>query len=1620
MKKVTTLLAMLFILLSMAPANAAEVTWMGSYFEFEYSVEPNGGGFLTTSPFAYQSASDTEDFFYDQVNGSSGTFSSVASGDLDMAASGWDVQMSAMARGPNGGVNPANGTMVQAFAQIDPNGLGSLQGVSIEQDVLSSISRRFTVDTDCDYQLSANFTGSVSFTTIGSETSTRHAVYTIIASVSIDRYTSNGAYVDRVRTVDLDPSEMQTFTVHLSPSYVYQLEVFLRLGTDLLNYTTVPSWAITGSLSGTYRLGTSGTPLRLSAFVTPVQIPPVADAGDDQQVLEGAEVSLHGSGTDQDGTIVSYNWTQTGGTPVSLSGASTQTATFTAPTYEPEDPLHQTGEALVFRLTVTDNDGDTDTDDVIINVSNVNQPPVANAGNDRSVNEGTAVSLSGSGTDPDGTIASYHWTQTGGPQVTLTGASSQTPSFTAPSVNKTEADLVFELEVTDNGGLKGTDAVTIHVANVNRYPVLDPIGNKGVDEGRSLIFLISASDPDDDDTISILASPLPSGASLTDYGNGTARFSWTPGFLADGDHDITFTARDNGSPQRSDSETITVTVNNVNRAPVLDPIGNQEVDEGALLEIIVIASDPDGDTLTLSASGLPDGSNFDAVTRTFSWTPGCGDSGEYTATFTVTDDGDPVESDSETITITVNDANCAPVLNTIGAKTVNEGDLLQFTVAASDYDHDALTYSASGLPGGSNFNAATRTFSWMPGCGDAGEHTATFTVTDDGVPLKSDSETITITVNDSNCAPVLNSIGDKTAYENALLQFTVAGSDYDNDALTFSASGLPDGSNFNAATRTFSWMPGCGDAGEHTATFTVTDDGDPIKSDLETITITVNDVNCAPVLDSIGEKPAYEGELLQFTVTASDPDDDALTFTASNLPQGASFNSVTHTFTWTPDFDDTGNYDVVFTVTDDGTPHESDSEKITISVGDVNQAPYFDPQLQNMEVDEEELLELTVRVTDPDGDDVTITADYSSIPSGVSFIDNGDGTATFTWTPGFEDTGNYPVEFTATDNGTPPESYSREITISVGDVNRPPVIKFIGYPSVPEELSVSEGQILQVSVSGTDPDIGDTLAYTASNLPDGAMFNADTQTFTWTPDYDQAGTYEGVVFTVTDDGTPPESRSEPITITVYDVNRAPELDIGNKTVNENEPLEIQVTATDPDGDSLTYSVGDLPSGADFDEETHKFSWKPTYEDAGDYSVMFTATDIKTDDSSPLSDSETITITVVDRNRPPVLNSIGSQWINEGQHLQVMVTAGDPDGDRLIYTAGDLPPGASFDDITHIFSWTPAYGDADDYFVLITVTDDGTPALSDSEQITITVKKPVSYPPDPPNLANPLDGSHGGSLSATTLETTGKFEFTDLDGDSHARTRWQISETSDFSSLVLDITTDTNLYSLNVPEFVLDEDSIYYWRVRFVDNRNTNSNWSESWSFETEESLVIDDNKNGIPDDQEVNASVDLNGDGIPDVDQPDVIKCVNTIDGSVQIGILGVQNVDSILSLKAIDPDTIDDKPDEALLGLVSFKLKLADPNDPIAKVEVLLSVPAADDVWYKYDSINGWQDYSSHAEFNPDRTRVTLTFTDGGFGDADGTANARIVDPSGPTASSVTVFGGGGGGGCFIGTAVK
>lgn len=194
---------------------------------------------------------------------------------------------------------------------------------------------------------------------------------------------------------------------------------------------------------------------------------PRADAGPDQSVNEGQSVLLNGSNSiDDDDGIASYQWVQTNGPEILLSDPDAAQPNFTAPDIELE------GAALTFELTVTDIAGNQGQDACVVNVIWQNEPPFADAGNDQTVDEGVMVSMDGSSSaDIDDGIVTYEWVQIGYPTISLSNASTPSPTFTAPPVGPDGLSLTFNLVVTDASGLQGTDTCVVNITWQNDPPL---------------------------------------------------------------------------------------------------------------------------------------------------------------------------------------------------------------------------------------------------------------------------------------------------------------------------------------------------------------------------------------------------------------------------------------------------------------------------------------------------------------------------------------------------------------------------------------------------------------------------------------------------------------------------------------------------------------------------------------------------------------------------------------------------------------------------------------------------------------------------------------------------------------------------------------------------------------------------------------------------------------------------------------------------------------------------------------------------------------------------------------------------------------------------------------------
>jgi len=318
--------------------------------------------------------------------------------------------------------------------------------------------------------------------------------------------------------------------------------------------------------------------------------------------------------------------------------------------------------------------------------------------------------------------------------------------------------------------------------------------------------------------------------------NQIVGFDWTPDYTQAGTYSVEAVssvpdAKCSNSVLFTSSDPNTLNVDNVNQAPVMDVINDRTVNEGDTLSVALTATDADGDTLTYSIVGVGG-----IAGTAYTYSPGFSDSGTYSVTIQV-DDGNG-GTDSETITITVDDvvvtpSNNAPVLGSIGIQGVNEGATLTVALTATDADGDTLTYSVTSGVG----SITGTTYTYIPGldANHVNEVTSVTIQVSDGTDT--DSEIITVTVTDVNRVPVLTAIGAQSVDEEDTLSFTISATDADTDTLTYSATGLPIDATFNTGTGAFSWTPGDDDVGNVDVTFSVSDGNGGTDSEVVTITV---------------------------------------------------------------------------------------------------------------------------------------------------------------------------------------------------------------------------------------------------------------------------------------------------------------------------------------------------------------------------------------------------------------------------------------------------------------------------------------------------------------------------------------------------------------------------------------------------------------------------------------------------------------------------------------------------------------------------------------------------------------------------------------------------------------
>ncbi|MCW9707150.1 putative Ig domain-containing protein, partial [Fodinibius salsisoli] len=729
----------------------------------------------------------------------------------------------------------------------------------------------------------------------------------------------------------------------------------------------------------------------------------------------------------------------------------------------------------------------------------------------------------------------------------------------------------------------------------------------------------------------------------------------------------------------------------INEAPSFTSSPVTAAEENASYSYQITTQDPDGDGLTITSIQIPDWAtltdNGDG-TGTLEGTPAFDDSQDYTVELEVSD-GEL--SATQSFTITVDNTNRSPVFNSSPVTGAKEGEAYSYTIEASDPDGNGLTITSVQIPDWATLTDngdGTGTLEGTPAFDDSQDYTVELEVSDGEL---SATQSFTITVDNTNRPPVFDSSPVTAAKEGEAYSYTVEASDPDGDGLSFSVVQIPDWASLQDngdGTATLSGTPAFDDSQDYTVELEVSD-GE--LSAAQSFTITVGNTNRPPVFDSSPVTGAKEGEAYSYTVEASDPDGDGLSFSVVQIPDWASLQDNgdgTGTLSGTPGPEDMGEADVELEVSD-GT--DTASQSFTITVDNTNRVPAFDSSPVT-EAKEGEAYNYTVQASDPDGDAVTITP--AQLPDWASLSDNGDGTGTLSGTPGPEDAGNVAIELTVSDGSL---SATQSFTITVSGTNRAP--SFDSSPGT----KAQENKTYSYTITSSDPD-GDGLTITASTVPNWVTFtdNGDgTAILEGTPGPEDSGDH-AVELQVSDGAA---TASQSFTITVDHTNRAPSFDSSPVTkAQEQQVYQYEIIASDPDGDGLAITATQIPDWASFTDNgdgTATLSGTPGPDDMGEVSVELEVSD------GTATASQSFTITVGNTNRPPAFNSSPVTGAKEGEAYNYTVQASDPDGEAVTLTAPTIPDWASLTDNgdgTATLSGTPGVEAEGRYPVELVVSD----------------------------------------------------------------------------------------------------------------------------------------------------------------------------------------------------------------------------------------------------------------------------------------------------------------------------
>lgn len=744
--------------------------------------------------------------------------------------------------------------------------------------------------------------------------------------------------------------------------------------------------------------------------------------------------------------------------------------------------------------------------------------------------------------------------------------------------------------------------------------------------------------------------------------------------------------------------TINLTVNEVNLSPNIIAIDDVTIVAGTTLDLQVTAKDSDKpeNVLTYSLTQAPTGMLIESTTGRIVWSPSNNNLGSHTIFVSVNDNtGNTNSTDTETFSITVTEAPIPLKITPIESLMIPEltpwiSDPLEATGGSGIYEWELID-----APMGMQIIEGC--LSWTPTeeQSDYSPYPVVLQVTDNDD--NTDQISFIIQVLEVNEPPILDPVADQTATVG--LQWTLQLSARDPDPptgltnrLAYSITGQPDGVLLDPSSGLLSYVPDKNSYtnSPYTITATVTDVQGATNSCNFKLTITY--VNNPPIIEAAEEnyvctiRECEESNITDILgLEFIDPDGDSLTFELENNPEGMEID-IEGNILWTPtEAQGPGEYEFILTAKDnDNVSNGSTQATITVNVVEVNTAPYFPADFQTQNATIGEIFTFNAG-TAKDADLPQQVLRYSKVgstPSGAIVYSNGQ----IIWTPAM--VGEQIITFEVADNGTPSLSATNSIKVIVAPPTQT-ALKFL--PVSP--IEISEHEQFQITLFAAAPGGVSPIRYSLENYVPGMQVDPSTGSFTWTPGEDDGNQTYSVKVIAEETESPNRRTSLIFTITVNEVNDPPIVaPISVQTVDEGETLSVDVDATDPEEQNLTYTViSIIPSDSIEDDDARfegsTFKWT-TREPHGPGAYKAT---IRVTDAGGVYTESTFNILVKAINDPPRFTLSQTSFdVYRGHTFVTELTAEDDDipEEKLIFSKSNTTSATdlTLHPYTGIISW----------------------------------------------------------------------------------------------------------------------------------------------------------------------------------------------------------------------------------------------------------------------------------------------------------------------------------------------